>query len=66
MTEAQQAGQEEHDKADRAMARVFKRLVRCQKAGGVPGGGVCGKCLLEATMDWRRYTAAPRFRKIGK
>lgn len=44
----------EHDRADRAMTRVFKRISRCQKTH--INAGCCGPCLLAAVDDWRRFT----------
>lgn len=50
-----EAVRREHDRADRAMTRVFNRLAACQQTSF--DGGVCGACLLIAVQDWRRFTA---------
>lgn len=46
----------EHDKADLAMALVFRRLEGCQRTRA--DKGVCGECLLAAVLEWRRNTRA--------
>ena len=44
---------EEVRRADRAMARVFNRIAKCQDSR--PDAGCCGECLLHAILVWRRY-----------